>query len=103
MAKLDLAPLARGFTGFRGLLFGHLNVLVFDGVLASPLLRIFIEFDTPTWTARESIYRRESLSVSGARDVRHGCVIIVGVRLVDDHLAGLFIGLEVGSVVSALG
>ena len=100
MAKLDLTPLLA--RRFRGLFFGHLNVLVFDGVLASPLLRIFVEFDTSAWSARESIYRRESLSISGARDVRRGYVIIVGVRLVDDNLAGLFIGLEVGRVVSAL-
>lgn len=101
VAKLVLTSLLAH--RFRGLFFGHLNVLVFDSVLASSLLRIFIEFDTPTWSARESIYGRESLSVSGARDVRRGYVIIVGVGLVDDQLAGLFIGLEAGSVVSALG
>jgi len=101
VTKLELTLLLD--CGFRGLRLGHLDVLVFDGILTPPLLRIFVEFDTPIWSARESIRRRERLLVGCASDVRLGYAISVRVRIVNDDLASLLIRLKVRSVLFVLG
>jgi hypothetical protein len=87
----------------RGLHLGHLDVLVFDSILASALLRIFVEFDTPTLSARETISRCESLLIGCASYIWLGYAISVRVRFVNNDLSGLFIRLEMRRILFELG
>src|SRR5216684_4946687 len=102
VSKLHLTPLLL-CRSRRGLRLGHLDVLIFDGILAPSLFRILVEFDTPTRSAREAIHRRESLSVCSASDVWLNFTTGVRVRFLNNYLAGLFIRSEMSRVLSVLG
>jgi hypothetical protein len=95
--ELNLAPLLTRFDGFC---LAHLDILIFRRILTPSLFCILVKFDTATLSTREAIRGCESLSVRSASDIRVGVTANVGVRLLDEHLARLFIHFEVIGVLS---